>query len=144
MQDQLFFESVDEVLDYTIKACGGYKAVGGALFPDRAPDHAAQGLRDCLNAERREKLAPSEVLWIARLGRERGVHAYARFVASTLDYAPPVALTPADRDAARRDAIVRAGEVIAEQVRYLHALGVDVGSPLTRQVASGAAGEGGR
>lgn len=126
MQQSLFFENVHEVLDYTIKALGGYKKVGAAMKPERAPDAAAQWLRDCLNSDKREKLGPDEVLMIARLGREKGVHAYAQFMAAQLDYAAPVPLTPEDKADAQRDALLRAGLAIAEQVRLLQASGIDL------------------
>ena len=125
VQAQLFFDSAEEALDHTIKACGGYKEVGARLKPDKAPDLAAQWLRDALNQDKREKLCPSEVLFIAKLGRERGVHAYAQFMSTTLSYAPPVALTTEDVEAARRDMLLKAGAVIAEQMRMLAANGID-------------------
>lgn len=95
-QRRMFYESVNDVLDATIKLLGGYKVVGAKLRGDKAPDQAAQWLRDCLNDERRERLDPDQVMSVVLMGREAGIHEYAEYIAATVGYAPPVPLTRDD------------------------------------------------
>jgi len=85
------FESINDALQAAVTALGGYKKVGPMLRPELAIDQAANWLRDCLNAARREKLAPEQVMLILRKAREAGYHAAMNFVAFDTGYkATPV------------------------------------------------------
>lgn len=85
------FDSVNDALSSAVTALGGFKKVGPALRPELPIDQAAGWLRDCLNAGRREKLAPEQVLLILRMSREAGYHAAMNFVAFDTGYkAAPV------------------------------------------------------
>lgn len=126
MNGELFFESVAEVLDHTIKALGGYKFVGAALRGDKAPDQAAQWLRDCLNPEKREKLDPDQLFVLVRMGREKGVHAYMQYLSAELRYAPPKALSDDEKREADAAVLVTAMQQVAQIFNGLRAQGVDV------------------
>ena len=54
---------------------------------------AAQWLRDCLNAEKRDRLSPDQVLYLLRRAREINFHAAKYWFDSELGYqqGPPIA-----------------------------------------------------
>lgn len=49
-----------------------------------------------LNADRREKFSPDQVLYVARRGREVGCHAVMQYLAREAGYAEPVPVEPED------------------------------------------------
>lgn len=69
-----FFDDEMDALREAVRALGGPQVVGHMLRSGLAPDKAGGWLRDCLNAERREKLEFHEVLAIFRRAREAGCH----------------------------------------------------------------------
>jgi hypothetical protein len=86
-----FFEDINDALVALVTAIGGYKKVGPLMRPELPIDQAAGWLRDCLNAQRREKLSPEQVVLLLRLGREAGYHAALNFLAFATGYkAQPV------------------------------------------------------
>lgn len=85
------FESVNDALQATVTALGGFKKVGPLLRPELPIEQAAGWLRDCLNPGRREKLAPEQVMLILRQARAAGYHAAMHFIAFDTGYkAAPV------------------------------------------------------
>ncbi len=85
------FDSVNDALQSAVTALGGFKKVGPALRPELPIDQAAGWLRDCLNAARREKLAPEQMMLVLRMARAAGYHAAMNFVAFDTGYkASPV------------------------------------------------------
>lgn len=89
-------ESLNDALIECVKACGGSKTVGVALWPAKGVEAAQRQLLACLNPERNEKLGPDEVLHLLRLARERGCHAGMHYLAEALSYAEPVPIEPQD------------------------------------------------
>lgn len=81
-----FFESINDALQATVTALGGFKKVGPMLRPELPIDQAAGWLRDCLNPGRREKLAPEQVMLILRQARGAGYHAAMNFMAFDAGY----------------------------------------------------------
>jgi hypothetical protein len=98
-QQALFFERIEEAIDTTIHALGGRKKVAGELWPDKPVRDAHNLLDACLNPERRERLTPSQVMFLARRGREVGCHVVMQFLARECGYAEPVPLDPRDERA---------------------------------------------
>lgn len=96
-QPRLFFDAFEDAAREVIIACGGPKAVGSVLWPAKSPDAARTRLLDCLNPDRPEKLAPEEILLLARMGRERASHAIAAYIAQECGYAPPVPVDAEDQ-----------------------------------------------
>lgn len=94
-QDALFYESLNDALDAVVKACGGAKAVACKMWPEKTPDAAHRLLLACLNEGRVEKLSPEHVLFLLRMGRERGSHAAINFLCRESGYADP---QPIDAD----------------------------------------------
>jgi hypothetical protein len=88
-QPRLFYDSLEDAMREVIAACDGPKAVGAILWPAKSADAARTRLLDCLNHERPEKLAPEEILMLARLGRDRACHAIIEFICMDTGYAPP-------------------------------------------------------
>ena len=129
----VFCETALEALDYTVKACGGYKAVGAAMRGDKAPDQAGQWLRDCMNANKPEKLGPDQVDQLLAYGRERGVHVYMQYLAARHGYAAPIALTSEDKAAVQTAAVLRVAKQISLALGELTSLGVDVNALIATQ-----------
>ena len=86
MQNALFHERIEDAVDEVIRAAGGRKKVAGELWPDKPARDAHNLLDACLNPDRREKLAPSQVLYIARRGQEVGCHALMSHIAQECGY----------------------------------------------------------
>ena len=118
------FESLNDALIQCVKASGGSKSVGVAIWPAKGVEAAQRHLLACLNADRQEKLGPDEVLLVARLAREHGCHAYAEFVAESLGYAPPVPVEPVDAAAELQRQFIEATAklgAMAERIQSLQA-----------------------
>lgn len=104
-----FFESLNAALVQTVTALGGYKKVGPVLRPELTIDAAAQWLRDCLNTDRREKLAPEQVLLLMRHAKQAGYHAAMNYFAFDAGYkATPV--DPRAQEAELQEKFVNAVE----------------------------------
>lgn len=99
MNGSLFHESLSDALRECVGVCGGLKAVGYVLWPEKGADVAGRLLADCLNDAKREKLSPEQVLLILRLGRERGCHSGMTFIARELGYTDPQPIEPEDERA---------------------------------------------
>lgn len=69
MQMSLHHESITDALREVVQSAGGAKKVGALMFPDMPTEHAASRVRDCLNADRRERFTPDQVLMLIRIGR---------------------------------------------------------------------------
>ena len=90
-------ETLTDALIECVKAAGGSKAVGVALWGSAGGvDVAQRRLLSCLNPERPEKLSLNEVLQILRLAREKGCHAGMEFLAAELGYTEPVPVDSKD------------------------------------------------
>ena len=57
-QQPLWFEDLYDALRDVVRACGGPKAIGHALFPHKTPAKAGEHLLNCLSRDRAEKLDP--------------------------------------------------------------------------------------
>lgn len=89
-------ESLNDALIEAVKACGGSKAVGVALWPAKGVEAAQRSLLACLNADRNEKLSPDELMLILRMARERGFHGAMHFLCADLSYSQPTPIDPRD------------------------------------------------
>jgi hypothetical protein len=103
-QQKLLIETLADAVADVAAVYGGRKVLAGLLWPTKTPQEAHTRLLDCLNPERSAKLAPGDVMMIARLGRERGCHAVMQFMCADAGYEPPVAIRPAEveRDLVRQ------------------------------------------
>jgi hypothetical protein len=95
----LFHESLSDALRECVGVCGGLKAVGVLLWPEKGADVAGRLLADCLSDAKREKLSPEQVLLVLKLARGRGCHAGITFIARELGYTDPQPIDPEDERA---------------------------------------------
>lgn len=110
MEQRLFYEDDLDALRATVQALGGYKTVGAKLWPDKTPDSAARLLADCCNVSRSERLKPSQLLLVMRMGREAGVHILAEHFMGEAGYRKPEPIVPEDEAA---HLVQRMDEVLA-------------------------------
>lgn len=88
-----FFEGVNDALKAAVLSLGGFKKVGGIMRPELAVRDAEAWIRHCLDASRREKLDPDQVMFILREARKVGFHTAFDFIAADAGYkAKPVDL----------------------------------------------------
>ena len=123
MQLELMHESFTDALGFIVQALGGPKKVGVAMRPDLPADHAATWVRDCLNAHRRERFTPDQVLWLLREARRAGVHAGMAFIARDCGYADPVPLEPEDERAQLQRDFAESVRLQAKLVERMERLG---------------------
>lgn len=81
------YEDETDALRELVRELGGNKVVGPMLRPDLAPDRAGAWLKDCLNPERAERLQPSQLFMLLRLGHDRAIHGPCEFVLANVGYA---------------------------------------------------------
>lgn len=99
-------ESLNDAYVEAVKALGGSKVVGVALWPAKGVEPAQRHLLAALNPDRHEKLSPEEAMLIERMARERGCHVVMQYRAHALSYAEPVPIKPVDEaDELRRQVI---------------------------------------
>lgn len=105
-------ETINDALIECVKALGGSKSAGVALWPAKGVEAAQRHLLACLNPDRAEKLGPDEVLHVLRLARERGCHAGMQYLAAALSYAEPMPVEPRDEaDELRRQVLAMGHEL---------------------------------
>lgn len=110
----LVVESLNEAMRAAVAVLGGAKMVGPALWHEKAPDDAARGLLDCLNADRPQRLDPERVLMLMRMAREAGYHGLMEYVAGDAGYTRPSPVEPEDELAAlQRDFLAGLGDLKA-------------------------------
>src|SRR4051812_34704203 len=80
------YEDETDALRELVRELGGTKGVGVMLRPDLAADRAGAWLKDCLNPERAERLQPSQLFHLLRLGHDRGIHAPTEFILRNIGY----------------------------------------------------------
>ena len=68
------FDTINAALIECVKCCGGSKAVGSKLWPEKTMEAAQRHLLACLNEDKPERLTPEHVLLLMRMGHERGCH----------------------------------------------------------------------
>jgi hypothetical protein len=95
-EQMLFYEDEIDALRATIQALGGNKEVGKKLWPDKSADSAGKLLADCSNPGRSERLSPSQLLMVMRMGCEIGFHALANYFMSHAGYESPRPRDPVD------------------------------------------------
>lgn len=99
MDSKLFYDDDLDALRAVVHVLGGYKAVGGKLWPDKTPDAAGRMLADSCNPSRSERLKPSQVLLVMKLGREAGCHVLAEHFMAEAGYSKPIPVSPTDEAA---------------------------------------------
>lgn len=119
-------EDLDDAIAQTVKALGGYKVVGAMLRPDVDAQAAGRWLSDACNPREREVLKPSQLAFIRRLARQRGVHILVRYEMRDAGYAAPVPVEPEDERAQLQRAF---NESVRVQATILARIEQLLGSP---------------
>lgn len=88
-QSRLFITDIYDALGDLVRALGGPKSVGEALWPKKAPDDAAGRVKDCLNRNRRETFDAEEIMWLLKRGREVGCHGPIAWICTQSGYSVP-------------------------------------------------------
>ncbi|GMV45122.1 MAG: hypothetical protein AMXMBFR66_05200 [Pseudomonadota bacterium] len=115
-------ESLNDALIECVKAIGGSKVAGIALWPAKGVEAAQRHLLACLNPERNEKLGPDEVLHVLRLARERGCHVGMQYLAVALSYAEPVPVEPKDEADELRRQVLAMGQSLQRALSRIEQL----------------------
>jgi hypothetical protein len=118
----MHFESMNEALIACVKASGGSKSVGAAMWPDMAPDHAQRKLLNALDESRPEKLSPTQVLLILRMAKQRGFHEGIAHILESLSYAPTTPIEPRDEAADLMRQVIESQRQLAVQMERLASL----------------------
>lgn len=84
--DTPFFDSPEDALKAIIQQLGGIERVGPLLFPDKSVDAAARYLLDCVNHDRQEKLALTQIMMLLRLAHEAGYHTAYAWLSGEIGY----------------------------------------------------------
>ena len=116
-------DTLNNVLVECVKAAGGSKVVGSAIWPEIGADVAQRKLLNCLGDSNPAHLTPEQGLHIFRLARQRGCHAGMQFMARDLGYAEPVPTEPRDEAAELQRQYIEAARSmakIAERIESLH------------------------
>lgn len=92
----LWVESIEEAIAEVSRACGGRKKLATEMWPSLPPREAHNRFDACCNPERREQFHPTDILYIARRGREAGCHALMFFIARDTGYTDPAPAEPED------------------------------------------------
>lgn len=124
-QPALFHESIVDALRELVAQMGGTKAVGARMRPELPADHAGRWLADCLNGNRREHLAPEQLMWLLREGRQIGAHGAMGWIAGEAGYTSPQPLEPDDeRSQLQREYIEAAKHMakVAERIERVAAI----------------------
>lgn len=95
----LFVDSVEEAVAEVARACGGRKVLAVAMWPSLPVRDAHNRFDACCNPDRREQFHPSDLLYIARRGREAGCHSLMLFLAREAGYSDPQPVEPEDERA---------------------------------------------
>jgi hypothetical protein len=81
-----------------VHALGGNKLVGCQLWPDKTAESAQKLMSDCCNDSRSQRLSPSQLLMVMRLGREADVHILPEYLLAHSGYERPIPVTPEDEE----------------------------------------------
>jgi hypothetical protein len=132
-QEALFHERIEDAIAAVVDRLGR-KRVACKLWPEKSERDAHNLLDASLNPERRERLSPSQLMFIARLGREAGLHSIAVFINRDLGYSDPKPIEPEDERARLQREYVEAAKLLARTAERIERLSTP-GPSLVRSAA---------
>lgn len=127
MTQKLFYDDDLDALKAHVQALGGNKKVGALLWPDKTPETAARTMADCCNSSRAERLSPSQLLLVMRMGREAGCHILATHFMHEAGYGTPTPIDPKDEASVltqRLEDVMGMASSIADRLQRMNALRV--------------------
>lgn len=110
---------INDALIACVKAAGGSKVVGPAIWPEKTPENAQRTLLDCLNPDRAAHLTPEQMVLVFRLARDRGCHDGMQAMCEILSYAAPVPVKPHDEADELRRKVLEMGRVMQDALQRL-------------------------
>lgn len=119
--------SINAALIECVRAAGGSKRVGPALWPEKTSEQAQRTLLDCLNDDRPAHLKPEQVLLVLRMARAAGYHGGVNWLLGSLGYAPTTPIQAQDETAEMQRQFMAAQVQMAETLRQMQALAARVG-----------------
>lgn len=114
-------KTFNDVLIECVKAAGGSKVAGAALFPEKPMDTAQRLLLACLNEDRPEKLSPDQALFIMRMAKGKGFHG-VNLLCDELGYSHPVPVEPKDEIAELQRQFIEASKHISAMAERIEKL----------------------
>lgn len=121
-QKELWFDGWEDALKSVLISVYGkgwsHKA-SAAMDPTKDPIAGGKWLECALNPERAEKLAVAQIVWILKLGRERGYHDGMLWLADETSYHRPNPVTPEERRDVLNEEASRLVERMERVVREL-------------------------
>ena len=115
-------DTLNSALIECVKAAGGSKVVGHAIWPEVGADVAQRKLLNCLGDANPAHLTPDQMLLILRLAREHGCHAGMAYIAQTLGYADPVPVDPKDEAAELQRQFIEATRHLSKMAERIEQL----------------------
>jgi hypothetical protein len=120
----------EQAIRAAVDSLGGLQSVGHRLRPELDPILAGQWLAHCLDAERREKLAFEQIVWIFSTAKLAGKHAGFEQLAEACGYRVTAVIDPKDElaDLVRRSesALRQAAELSEEALARAAAMHLKV------------------
>lgn len=120
----LFVDSIEEAIAEVARVCGGRKAFAASMWPSLPVREAHNRFDACLNPERREHFHPSDLIFIAKAGREAGCHSLMLFLAREAGYADPQPVEPEDERARLQREFVQAQRAMAQLAARMERAGM--------------------
>lgn len=120
----LFVESIEEAIAEVARVCGGRKAFAVAMWPSLPVREAHNRFDACLNPERREKFDLSDLLYIAKRGREAGCHSLMLFLARETGYTDPLPVEPEDERARLQREFIQAQKAMTQLAARMERAGL--------------------
>lgn len=120
-KEPLFHERIEDAVAAVVDRLGR-KKIACALWPDKTQRDAHNLLDACLNPERRERLNPTQLLFIARKGRAEGLHAIVQFITRDLGYEEPVPIEVEDEKAKLQREYIEAAKSMARIAERIESL----------------------
>ncbi len=119
----LFVESIEEAISEVARVCGG-RMSAVAMWPSLPVREAHNRFDACLNPERREKFDLSDLLYIAKRGREAGCHSLMLFIARDTGYTDPQPVEPEDERARLQREFIQAQKAMTQLAARMERAGM--------------------
>ncbi|MGB0972281.1 MAG: hypothetical protein ACPGVG_15175, partial [Mycobacterium sp.] len=124
-QEELWHETLEDALKSVLIASfgkGWAQKAAHAMYGQVDVIAKGKWLEKALNVERSEKLAPSDIEWILRKGRDIGCHTGMAYIARACGYADPVPVDPEDERAELQRAFLSSVKAQKDILKRMEAL----------------------
>jgi hypothetical protein len=108
LQNQLFFDCIEDAIGADIQALGGPKKSAAFLFPEKTTEQGSALIRAWLNPERNERPSPAQVLLLKKKAKEVGSFATVSYEAQQLGFEVTWISPEDEKEKLQRDVIAAA------------------------------------